>query len=245
MPRKSTRPDAMKLLKPAQGKSYADVVGVIHQRIKTSASGVDIRSFRQTRTGGLLLELNKTTVDIRASFAETLRKEVGETSSITELVSRATLEIQDCDCCTSSIEVEEALKRTLPGYAGKIEIKITNPNARQQRLALIKIEEEAVAQLLKAGRVLIGFISCSVMRKAEVRRCYCCLDYGHYSASYKGPGRSKVCYYCGSTGHKIKDCKISEPTCFLSSKSGVETRKYLAGSRVCKVFQEALETAKK
>ncbi|XP_035737499.1 uncharacterized protein LOC118448400 [Vespa mandarinia] len=241
-PRKRTRPDAI-LLKPAQGKSYADVVGIIHQRFKNSASGVDIRSVRQTRTGGVLLELMKTTVDIRASFAETLRKEIGGTSSITELVPRTTLELRDCDCCTSSIEVEEALKRTLRGYAGKIEIKITNPNARQQRLALVKIEEKAAAQLLKAGRVLIGFISCRV--RAEVRRCSRCLDYGHYSASCKGPDRSKVCNYCGSTGHKIKECKVSEPTCFLCSKSGVETRKHLAGSRACKALQEALATAKK
>ncbi|XP_035725552.1 uncharacterized protein LOC118443139 [Vespa mandarinia] len=187
----------------------------------------------------------KTTVDIKASFAETLKKEVGEMSSITELVPRATLEIQDCDCCTSSIEVEEALKRNLPGYAGKIEIKMTNPNARQQRLDLVKIEEEAAAQHLMAGRVLIGFISCRVRRRAEVGRCFRCLDYGHYSASCKGPDRSKVCYYCSSTGHKIKECKVSEPTCFLCSKSDVETKKHLAGSRACKAFQEALATAKK
>ncbi|XP_035742778.1 uncharacterized protein LOC118450898 [Vespa mandarinia] len=243
-PRKRTRPDAT-LLKPAQGKSYADVVGVIHHRFKNSASGVDIRSVRQTRTGGVLIELMKTTVDIRASFAETLRKEVGETSSITELDPRTTLEIRDCDCCTSSIEVEEALKRTLRGYAGKIVIKITNPNAGQQRLVLVKIEEEATAQLLKAGQVLIGSICCRVRRRAEVRRGFRCLDYGQYSASCKGSDRSKVCYYCGSTGHKIKECKVSEPTCFLCSKSGVETRKHLAGSRACKAFQEALATAKK
>ncbi|XP_035737756.1 uncharacterized protein LOC118448519 [Vespa mandarinia] len=243
-PRKRTRPDAI-LLKPVQGKSYADVVGVIHQCLKNSATGVDIRSFRQTRTGGILLELMETTVDIKASFAKTLKKEVGEMSSITEMVPRATLEIRDCDCCTSSIEVEEALKRTLPGYAGKIDIKMTNPNARQQRLDLIKIEEEAAAQLLMAGRVLIEFISCRVRRRAEVGRCFRCLDYGHYSASCKGPDRKTVCYYCGYTGHKIRECKVSEPTCFLCSRSGVETRKHLAGSRACKAFQEALAKVKK
>ncbi|XP_035724082.1 uncharacterized protein LOC118442503 [Vespa mandarinia] len=205
-PRKRTRPDAIRL-KPAQGKSYADIVGVIHQRFKTSAAGVHIRSVRQTRTGGVLLELKKTTVDIRASFTETLRKEVGETSSITELVPRATLEIRDCDCCTSSIEVEEDLKRMLPGYAGKIEIKMTNTNARQQRLAHVKIEEEAAAKLLKAGRGLVGFVSCRVKRRVNVKRCFRCLDYGHQSASCNGPDRSKLCYFCGSTGRKIKECK--------------------------------------
>ncbi|XP_035740255.1 uncharacterized protein LOC118449594 [Vespa mandarinia] len=181
-----------------------------------------------------------TTADIRASFAEILRKEVRETSSITELVPRATLEIRDCDCCTSLIEVEEALKRTLPDYSGKIKIKMTNPNARQQCLALVKIEEEAAAMLLKAGRVLVGFVSCRVRRRAEVGRCYRCLNYGHYNASCTGSDRSKFCYFCGGTGHKIKDCKDSEPTCFLCSNSVVETRKHLAGSRACKTFQEAL-----
>ncbi|XP_046837586.1 uncharacterized protein LOC124432619 [Vespa crabro] len=167
-PRKRTRPDAI-LLKPANGKSYADVVGAIHQRFKTIAAGVDVRSVRQTRTGGVLLELKRTTADIRASFAETLRKVVGETSSITELVPRAMLVIRDCDCYTSVVEVEEALKRTLPDYTGKLDVKLTNPNARQQRLALVRLEEEAAGKLLKASRVLVGFVSCRVRQRTEHR----------------------------------------------------------------------------
>ncbi|XP_046834336.1 uncharacterized protein LOC124431021 [Vespa crabro] len=165
-----------------------------------------------------------------ASFAETLRKVVGNTSSITELVPRPTLEIRDCDYCTSLVEVEEALKRTLSDYAGKLEVKMTNPNARQQRLALVKIEEEVAAKHFKAGRMLVGFASCRVRCRADVRRCYRCLDYGHHSASCKGPDRSKFCYFCGGTRHKIKDCKDSEPTCFLYSNSVAESKKHLMGS---------------
>ncbi|XP_035725541.1 uncharacterized protein LOC118443129 [Vespa mandarinia] len=233
-------------IQPAKGTTQdgENVVGDIHQRIKTSAAGVDVRSVRQTRTGGVLLGLKKTTADIRASFAETLRKEGEETSSITELVPKATLEIRDCDCCTSSIEVEEVLKRNLPGYAGKIEIKMTNPNTREQRLTILKIVEEAVAKLLKAGRVLVGFVSCRVRRREELRRCFRCLDYGHYSDSCDGPDRNKSCYSCGGMGYKIKGCKVSEPTCFLCSNGIVETRKHQAGSKPCKAFQETLATPK-
>ncbi|XP_046815180.1 uncharacterized protein LOC124422573 [Vespa crabro] len=243
-PRKRTRPGAI-LLKPANGKSYVDVVGDIHQCFKTTAARVDARSVRQTRTGGVLLELKRTIADIRASLAETLRKVVGETSSITELVPRATLEIRDCDCCTFVVEVKEALKRTLPDYAGKLEVKSTNPNARQQHLALVRLKEEAAGKLLKAGRVLVGFVSCRVRRRTEVSRCYRCLDYGHYSASRKCPDSSKYCHFCDSTGHKIKDCKVSEPTCFLCSNSEDDPKKHLAGSKACKAFQEAHATANK
>ncbi|XP_035740321.1 uncharacterized protein LOC118449627 [Vespa mandarinia] len=53
-----------------------------------------------------------------------------------------------------------------------------------------------------------------------------------------------VCYYCGSTGYKIKECIVIEPICFLCLKSGVEAWEHLAGSRPCKSFQEALATVK-
>ncbi|XP_035742250.1 uncharacterized protein LOC118450547 [Vespa mandarinia] len=179
----------------------------VNKEIKQGSPELEDIDSLEFITGEVLLELKKTTADIKALFGETLRKEVGETSSIAELVPRATLEKRDRVSCTSLVEVEEALKRTLPSYAGKIEIKLTNPNARKQRLALVKIEEEAAAKLLKAGRELVGFVSCRVRRRAKVRRCISCLDYGHNCASCKGPDRSKVCYYCGSTGHKIKECK--------------------------------------
>lgn len=89
-----------------------------------------MRSVRQTRTRGVLLELKKISAEARALFAKILKKAAGDTSNITELVLKATLEIRDCDCCTSAAEVEKALKRTLPDYKGKAEIRLTNPNAR-------------------------------------------------------------------------------------------------------------------
>ncbi|XP_043499965.1 uncharacterized protein LOC122522757 [Polistes fuscatus] len=166
-------------------------------------------------------------------------------SSITELVPRATLEIKDCDYCTSLADVEEALKRILSDYSGKAEVRLKNPNARQKRLALVKIEEDAAAKLLKAGRLLVGFVSCKVRRGAELRRCYRCLEYGHHSTSCKGNNRSKLCYFCGGTEQKLKDCKVSEPTCLLCSKNDADLKKNLAGSRACTAFWEALAGASK
>ena len=59
------------------------------------------------------------------------------------LVPRTTLEIRDMDSCTTLEEVELALRKKLQNYEGKLEVRLTKPNAAGQRMAVFSIEEEA------------------------------------------------------------------------------------------------------
>lgn len=237
------KPDAI-LLKPTAGKSYADIVSAIHAKIKPDEMGVDVRSVRRTRAGGVLLELGRTSVEVRATFSAALKQTVDVASEVAEMVPKSTVEIRDCDCCTTETEIEEALRRVIPEYSGQMKVKLTRPNSRQQRLALIKMEAQAVKKILDAGRILIGFVSCRVREGAEVQRCFRCLGYGHHAAGCKGPDRSKLCHRCGGADHKGSDC-TADPLCFLCAAADRESAKHVAGTRACKAFREALAEVNK
>lgn len=240
--RRKTKPDAI-LLKPAEGKTYADIVGAIHANVKPSEMGIDVKSVRRTKSGGVLLELGKSTAENRATFSKSLTAVVGKSSSVTELTPTTQVEIRDCDCCTTVAEIEEAVIRTLPDYKGIMKVKLTRPNSREQRLALVKVEEPAAEKILEVGRLIIGFVSCRVRRSVQIQRCFRCLDYGHYSTNCKGPDRSKLCYRCGKSDHKGAHC-TAEPSCFLCAPNNLRSAKHSAGSRICAAFKEALNKIK-
>ena len=111
--RKKTKPNAI-LIKPSQGLTYADVIVTVRNSVDPEESSVVVWSVRRTRAGEVLLELQKTTADVRESFSDALTRAVGNGGSVNQLVPKSTLEIWDLDCCTTKEEEEEALRRELP-----------------------------------------------------------------------------------------------------------------------------------
>ena len=51
------------LIKPASGQTFADILRGIRTNVKPEESGAVVRSIRQTRTGGILVELDEKTRD--------------------------------------------------------------------------------------------------------------------------------------------------------------------------------------
>lgn len=241
--RKKAKPDAL-LLKPSKGKTYAEIVNAIHLGIRPDEAQLDVRSVRKTRAGAVLLELGKTTPEIKAKFSEALKKAVGQNSSVMELTPKVTIEVRDFDCCTNEQEIEEALKKNLENYNGAIQVRLTKPNIRQQRLAFIRLEESVALKILEVGRIKIGFVSCRIRRSIELRRCFRCLAFGHYSSNCKGQDRSKNCFRCGITGHKADECR-ADPICFLCSPEHPNNAKHIAGSRACQAYQKELSEIRK
>ena len=113
------------------------------------------------------------------------------------------------DSCTTVEEVKLALRKKLQTYEGKLEVRLTRPNAAGQRMAVFSIEEEAAACFLESARICIVWISCRLRRREQVTRCFRCFGYGHEIRACKGPNRSNQCYRCGSEEHKAADCLAS------------------------------------
>lgn len=232
------KPDAI-LIRPAKGRTYAEVISDIRNVVKPEDSEVEVRAVRKTRAGDVLLELKKTTADARCNFANAIQQAAGGEGNVKQLVARETVEIRDVDSCTTKEEIEDALHRELGQYKGTLMVYLTRPNNREQRLAIVTLETEASSKLVKLGRMRIGFIYSRVRirpkRAKETERCFKCLGLGHNKYECRGPDRSNQCLRCSQEGHYIANCPEQKPWCFLCKEAQVETDKlyHQAGSRIC------------
>lgn len=243
-PVRKAKPEAV-ILKPAAGKTFADVLSTVRKAVNPDSCGVRVKAVRQTRTGEVLLELGRSSKESRAAFSEALKGAVGAASSVRQLVPRATLEIRELDACTTKEEVTEALRRALGDYGGRLQVGLTRPNGRGLVMAIIETEETAAAALLRSARVRVGWVDGKIRRRVVVPKCFKCLGYGHQSQACGGPDRSKLCFRCGSEGHNAKTC-VASPVCFLCPEVAGKTgsRRHMAGSGECGVFRKALADLK-
>ena len=243
-PRRRQRFEAL-LIKPAEGKSYAEVFSDIKAKINPVATGKDIRSIRQTKGGEILQELGRETKDLQA-FSDEVKTALGKTGVVKNLVLRVTLELLDLDSTTTTEDVEEALKRELDGRNGEMKVSVSKSNRRGQVIAFVEMNEQVANKLLETSRIKIGWINSRIRPRIVVPRCFKCLEYGHQARVCEGPDRSALCYKCGKGEHKAATCK-EPPQCVLFAELHEEgdTLNHIPGSGACKSFRQALEKLKK
>ena len=230
------------VLKPSDGKTYAEILSGIKGRVNPSDHAAEIKSIRRTRTGDVLLEL-KTVGENNNSLADALKSAVGETASLSSLIPRVKLEIRDIDCCATTEEVSAAVKaKTSQQPFG---VRLTRPNRAEQIMAIVTVTETEARKLLDSPRIRIGWVNCRVRRRQVVERCYRCLGYGHLSKTCRGPDRSTSCYRCGGQQHKAAEC-TAEARCFICAGAGGSggAIKQYAGSGAFEAFRKALKGAR-
>ena len=99
-------------------------------------------------------------------------------------------------------------------------------------------------KLLKGAHIKIGWVSCRVRRKKEVRRCFRCLDFGHIAADCRGSDRSRCCWRCGEEGHLAGSCN-GKLRCFLCAAKEEKPRNdHIPGTMRCAAFLEAAPNRK-
>ena len=231
------------IIKPNEGKTYAEVLTKI--RLNAGTDQLNIKSVRRTKNGAVLMELIKDSNNTGA-LCQRIKEVVGQEGAVKNLIPRQTLEIKDLDSLTTKEEVEDAFKRELNGLAGGIRINLTKANSREQKMAFVEIDERSALELIKVGKIRVGFVIARFGTKINVQRCYRCLGYGHIAKDCEGPERKDACYKCGETSHKAGNCS-AEARCFLCAESKVEANRlrHIPGSGGCEVFREALKAARR
>ena len=173
---------------------------------------------------------------------------MGNNATVRKLESKSTLEIRDLDCLSTVEEIGTAIKNTVGNSVSDPHISLSKENKWGLKYAVIEIEDKAANELLEVGRIKVGWVSCRVLQRATVVKCYKCFNYGHTQANCKGPDRRQqnLCLRCGEEGHKRESCK-SPPKCVLCEEAHLtqEKTKHLPGAKECESFQNALEVAKK
>ena len=84
---------------------------------------------------------------------------------------------------------------------------------------MVDLLEADALRLAKKDKIQIGWASSRVRLRADAKRCFRCLGYGHSQYVCKGPDRSKACLKCGKEGHKRTECGSDKPTT-LHDKEG-------------------------
>ncbi|KAL7730598.1 hypothetical protein ACLKA6_000589 [Drosophila palustris] len=220
------------IVKPANGHSYADVLKSLRANAKFDAD-VNIKGVRKTRTGALLLELEKGE-KLNPQLCEQIKAALHETAEVASARPMATIAIRDLDALTEQADVLNAVKGLLPEGSSDIKVTVSAPNSREQTQAFVTLTEENAATLLAVGKIKIGWLKVKMKRVETVKKCFRCLGIGHMQYDCKGPNRKGegLCFRCGETGHKIAQCQKA-PKCWACIDAKLAPVDHLPGSSRC------------
>ncbi|XP_008214569.1 uncharacterized protein LOC103317698 [Nasonia vitripennis] len=180
------------------------------------------------------------------SLKTAIQTAIGKAGKGRGKISRITLEIRGIDSLTTQDDVRNAITAETGEEDAKVHL--FEPNTREQRVAVVEIDQIKTTALLKKGKIRIGCINCRVRVRANPTRCYRCLGYGHVKVRCKGPDRSVNCWKCGASGHKAALCTVpaQQRWCFLckDAKMAEDKTVYAPGTDTCAVFRAALKVGK-
>lgn len=194
---------------------YADMVKKIKNEITIEEMGVNLKAMRKTQNGDLLLEMSKETKkeDV-GRLQEAIKNVIGSNGMCKRLAQTVGIEIRDFDETTDRQEVIEALRREIGDNPDLFEVYNIRKDLRGTASVRARICMKEATNLLKKGRIKIGWVFCRVRKRTQVIRCYRCHEFGHVRAKCEGIDRTDQCMTCGNQGHKARNC-AEEPNCIV------------------------------
>ncbi|KAL4150143.1 hypothetical protein QTP88_003977 [Uroleucon formosanum] len=236
------------LVKPSEGKSFADTVRAVRSCGFNAKDVCASVSMRETRDGSLLLELPKGAKSSAAAktIAEALGTKLGDSvGRVSQLGVQVEIEVLDLDAVSSAAEVLEALRASVPGG--------DDPTAVAEREAICDVriwpvrggQQVATAKMSRYAasvitEVPVGWTICRVRpRTRSPERCFRCQAFGHNARSCTAQDRSGACWRCGETGHPMKDCKAGEDSCLACEMAGLKRTAHKPGSGACAARRQA------
>ncbi|KAL4132887.1 hypothetical protein QTP88_009963 [Uroleucon formosanum] len=236
------------LVKPSEGKSFADTVRAVRSCGFNAKDVCASVSMRETRDGSLLLELPKGAKSSAAAktIAEALGTKLGDSvGRVSQLGVQVEIEVLDLDAVSSAAEVLQALRASVPGG--------DDPTAVAEREAICDVriwpvrggQQVATAKMSRYAasvitEVPVGWTICRVRpRTRSPERCFRCQAFGHNARSCTAQDRSGACWRCGETGHPMKDCKAGEDSCLACEMAGLKRTAHKPGSGACAARRQA------
>ncbi|KAK9753020.1 Zinc knuckle [Popillia japonica] len=169
--------------------------------------------------------------------AEALKQEIIKNSADTQVEiknSKSTVYVTGIDGDINSDEVSQAIKNSGGGIKtvkaiknsgggkaqwGDIDVVSLRPTQYGSQNATVRLNKAWAMELCKKGTVRIGWTPCRVRQRANIIRCYRCLEFGHYKWECEGENKADLCLKCGARDHRAKDC-TGESFCLTCKRAG-------------------------
>ena len=232
------RPEALIVGVTGQ-KSYADILRSVKTDPKLIELGKRVTKIRRTLKGEMLFELSKDPDSKCNDFKKLMEESLGEEAKVRSLTQEITIECRNIDEISTEEELRSALKERyqIDKQEGHIRLR---PTYGKTQIAEIKLPVKSANRLLEIGKVKVGWTVCTMKLQKQPKRCFKCMDFGHWAKDCKGTDRSKLCRRCGEEGHQAKSCS-NPPKCLLC-KNATENAHITGGSR-CPIFRRAIQNA--
>lgn len=237
---KTRRNDAI-LIKAKDQSTYADIIKEMKRSVDPKQMDTNVVGLRRSRKNDILIVVAKgsKTENFSAAIQNALKEKAEVTALDYDPVTY--VDIRDIEEDTTQEEVISCIEKIIGEESG-IKCKM-KPCFAGTQMATITVRRKYADQLMKQGRVRIGWTNCRVKGRVNVLKCYKCLCYGHIAKDCQGPDRSAICYKCGSIDHKIADCP-NPAACVACTDSGYQDVSHVLGSRECRRFKEEFEKRK-
>jgi len=193
---RSTRPPVRQrppaILIEAGKADFPALVKKIRGGTNREVIGDHVIGIRQTKAGGLLIQLKGDQQQIEAVRAEVSRS-VGDDVKVRSLQQKTMLEIRDLDQWTDSEEVAGAVAAETRVDQDALKVISVRQRYGGTQAAVVLVPTASCQKMLAQGHIRVGMVSCRV-RLAETKvRCFRCLAFGPTSDKCDGPDRS-ACY---------------------------------------------------
>ncbi|XP_022168982.1 uncharacterized protein LOC111032834 [Myzus persicae] len=189
-------------------ENYSEVLKKIKSGVNMGAIGNKISAMRQTRSGGILIQVSG-----GSPAADVVRAEVSKIVETDILIrtpmQQSLVEFRGLDSLTNIDELvtEIVLNADTPREA----VKVLNMRKTygETQSALVLMPWDNAAKITKIGRIRVGMVYCSTRLCKKRKRCFRCLKFGHESRTCSGPDKSNCCRRCGVPDHLAVDCQAS------------------------------------
>jgi hypothetical protein len=225
----------------ANEQTYAETLKTLRNQITDEEILKGIKKVQKTNKGEVLLLVEDKAGESTAKRVGSALQSKGQEIRYSMGKSRTkTIHIRDIYGVAELEEIKEAVTEAVNGGdKGKIEIKSLRPAQRGTQTATVTLDHDWADKLISRRTIRIGMCMCRIQERVDLGRCYKCWCYGHIASACRGTDRTKLCLNCAQDGHKKSECG-REAFCPLCERMG-----HAAGAGSCKIFREALETARR
>lgn len=217
--------------------TMAEAMKAAKTKIRLEDLGISDLRFRKAITGALVMEVQGEGRDEKAdNLAKNIKEVLADTEAvIARPVKTAELRVMDLDESVTPEDVADAIARV--GECSALSIKVGEIRMSSSRLgtAWVRCPLDVAHKLGTSKRLRVGWVSARVAAlEARPLQCFKCLEKGH--VRNKCPNdtkdRSQLCYICGESGHRARECTANNPRCPVCADLGLPAD-HRVGSKKC------------